>query len=58
MAHAMQNVLLGDDTRRQMAARGPAWASRFTVERMAAGCEAVYAEAAGIVRHANTVEVG
>jgi glycosyltransferase involved in cell wall biosynthesis len=58
LAHAMQNVLLGDDTRRLMAARGPAWASRFTVERMAAGCEAVYAEAAGSPRRTDMVEVG
>ncbi|HEV2235505.1 MAG TPA: glycosyltransferase family 1 protein, partial [Ktedonobacterales bacterium] len=58
LAHAMQSVLLSDETRRQMAARGPVWASRFTIDRMAAGCEAVYAEAAGIVRRTNTVEVG
>jgi glycosyltransferase involved in cell wall biosynthesis len=58
LAHAMQSVLLSDDTRRQMVARGPAWASRFTVDRMVAGCEAVYAEAAGIVRRTNAVEVG
>ncbi len=58
LAHAMQSVLLSDDTRRQMAARGPAWAGRFTVERVAAECEVVYAEAAGRVRHSDMVEVG
>jgi glycosyltransferase involved in cell wall biosynthesis len=58
VAHAMQSVLLSDDTRRQMAARGPAWASRFTVERVAAGCEAVYAEAASSARRPDMVEVG
>jgi glycosyltransferase involved in cell wall biosynthesis len=58
LAHAMQSVLLSDEMRRRMAARGPAWASRFTVDRMAAGCEAVYAAAAGIVQRTNTVEVG
>jgi glycosyltransferase involved in cell wall biosynthesis len=57
LARAMQQVLSSDETRRQMAARGPVWASRFTIDRMAAGCQAVYAEA-GSVRRTTMVEVG
>jgi glycosyltransferase involved in cell wall biosynthesis len=57
LARAMQQVLSSAETRRQMAARGPAWASQFTIDRMAAGCEAVYAEA-GSVRRTTMAEVG
>ncbi|HEX9413972.1 MAG TPA: glycosyltransferase family 1 protein [Ktedonobacterales bacterium] len=58
LAHAMQSVLASDETRRRLAAEGPLWVRRFSVERLITGCTEVYDEAASHVARRHAVEVG
>jgi len=51
-------VLASDETRRRLAAEGPLWVRRFSVERLITGCTEVYDEAASHVARRHAVEVG
>jgi glycosyltransferase involved in cell wall biosynthesis len=58
LAHAMRRLLQDDQTRYRLAAEGPSWARQFSTERTVRGCRDVYAEAAGVARQRQMMEVG